>query len=133
LHAFSSYCMRHLSRESELVENTTLMTSRVLSSRVTSDHTTPIFWMWSFKFNKPMKCVIAFSVPLILFVTHLSFSTQVISHTKMFVLCMHEADCSFDKNDIFVPQSDLRSHAAPVHDTPSPVVSLQRRQQMSDR
>ena len=35
------------------------------------------------------------------------------------VCAMNAADVSFDKDDVSVPQYDLRSHAAPVHDAPS--------------
>ena len=54
LHAFGSYCIGHLPRESKLVENTTLDDRGLEGAFLISDHSTPTFWMWSFKFNKPM-------------------------------------------------------------------------------
>ena len=55
LHAFGSYCIGHLPRESKLVENTTLDDRGLEGAFLMSDHSTLTFWMWSFKFNKPMK------------------------------------------------------------------------------
>ena len=55
LHAFGSYCIGHLPRESKLVENTTLDDRGLEGAFLMSDHSTPTFWIWSFKFNKPMK------------------------------------------------------------------------------
>jgi len=46
------------------------------------------------------------------------------------IRAMHEADGGFDKDDVSVPQYDLRSHAALVHNAPRPAASLQRRQQV---
>jgi len=43
---------------------------------------------------------------------------------------MHAADSGFDQDDVYVPQFDLRSHTAPVHDTPSHAASIERRQQV---
>jgi len=43
---------------------------------------------------------------------------------------MHATDGSFDKDDVSVPQYDLRSHAAPVYDAPSHDASIERRQQV---
>jgi len=34
------------------------------------------------------------------------------------IRAMHEADDGFDQDAVSVPQHDLRSHAAPVHDAP---------------
>ena len=46
-------------------------------------------------------------------------------------ICMHATNGGFDQDDVFVPQYDLRSHAAaPVHDAPSHAVSIERRQQV---
>jgi len=66
----------------------------------------------------------AFSIPLTLFVILLSF----LSHED--IRAMHKADGGFGKDDVSVPQYDLRSHAAQVHDAPRPAASLQRRQQV---
>ena len=65
-----------------------------------------------------MKCVIAFSVPLILFVTHLYFQhSGDLSHVD--VRAMHEVNGGFDKNDIYVPQYDyycvLTQHQCTIH------------------
>ena len=87
LHAVGSYCIGHLPRESKLVENTTLDDRGLEIAFLMSDHSTPTFWMWNFKFNKPKKTCMESFIPLTLFVTLLSFSTQVISPTKIFVLC----------------------------------------------
>ena len=43
------------SRESKLLHNTTLDDRGLEGAFLMSDHSTPTFWMWSFKFNKPMK------------------------------------------------------------------------------
>jgi len=55
LHAFGSYCIGHLPRESKLVENTALDDRGLEGAFLMSDHSTPTFWMWNFKFNRPMK------------------------------------------------------------------------------
>jgi len=51
-----------------------------------------------------------------------------LSHEDICV--MHAADGGFDKDDVSVPQYNLRSHAAPVHDTPIHDASIERRQQV---
>ena len=51
-----------------------------------------------------------------------------LSHEDIFA--MHAADGGFDQDDVSVPQYDLRSHAAPVHDAPSHAASIERRQQV---
>ena len=58
-----------------------------------------------------------FLILLTLFVTLLSFSTQIISLTK--ICAVHTADVGFDQDNVSVPQYDLRSHAAQVHDAHS--------------
>ena len=53
LHAFGSYCIGHLPRESKLVENTNLDDRGLEGAFLMSDHSTPTFWMWNFKFKNP--------------------------------------------------------------------------------
>jgi len=125
LHAFSSYCIGHLPRESKLVENMTLDNRGLEGAFLMSDHSTPTFWMWSFKFNKPMKmCDGIFNL------TYPFRDPSVLQHpgdlSHEDTCAMHAADGSFDKDNVSVPQYDLRSHAAPVHDAPSHAASIER-------
>jgi len=55
LHAFGSYYIWHFPRESKLVENTTFDDRGLEGAFLMSDHSTPTFWMCSFKFNKTVK------------------------------------------------------------------------------
>ena len=129
LHAFGSYCIGHLPRESKLVQNTTLDDRGLEGTFLMSDHSTPTFWMWSLKFNKPMKmCDGIFNPtwpfrdpPVLQHPDHLSHEN---------ICAMHAADGGFDQDDVSVPQYDLRSHSAPVHDAPSHSTSIERRQQV---
>jgi len=43
---------------------------------------------------------------------------------------MHEADGGVDQDNVSVPQYDVRSDTAPVHDAPSHTASIERRQQV---
>ena len=112
LHAFGSYCIGHLPRESKLVANTTLDDRGLEGAFLMSDHTTPTFWMWSFKFNKPMKMCDGIFYPQYPF-----RDPSILQHTAHLshedVRAMHEADGAFDQEDMPVPHYDLRSHAAP--------------------
>ena len=84
-----------------------------------------------------------FSIPLILFVILLSFSTQVISHmhiglpAKLLDYFLRSNKSNINQSRIFVlctkptaASTKMRSHAAPVHDAPDPAASLQSRQQV---
>jgi len=55
--------------------------------------------------------------------TLLSFSTDPgdLSHENIHAI--HQADGGFDQDDVSVPQYDLRSHTALVHDAPSHAAS----------
>jgi len=94
-----------------------------------SDHSTPTFEMWSFKFNKPMKMCDGIFNP-----TYPFRDPSVLQHPGHLsdedICAMHAADGGFDKDDVPVPQYDLRSHAAPLHDAPSHDGSIERRQQV---
>jgi len=94
-----------------------------------NDHSTPNFCVWSFKFNKPMKMCDGIFNP-----TYPFLDPSVLQHQGDLphedICAMHEADGGFDEDDVSVPQYDLCSHAAPVHDAPSHAVSIARRQQV---
>jgi len=94
-----------------------------------SNHSTPTFWMWSFKFNKPMKMCDGIFNP-----TYPFRDPSVLQHpgdlSHEDICAMHAADGGFDQDDVSVLQYDLRSHAAPVHDAPSHAASIERRQQV---
>jgi len=121
LHAFGSYCIGHLPQESKLVENTTLDDRGQEEAFLMSEHSTPTFWMWSFKFNKPMKMCDGIFIPLTLFVTLLSFSTQMISPTKIFVLCtkptavLTKTICLFHNMTCVLTQRQCTMHPATLH------------------
>ena len=129
LHAFGSYCIGHLPRESKLVENTTLDDRGLEGTFLMSDHSTPTFWMWSFKFNKPVKMCAGIYHPIYPFRDPSVFQhTGDLSHED--IRAMHEADGGIDQDDVSVPQYDLRFHAAPVHEAPSHAASIECRQQV---
>jgi len=129
LHTFGSYCIGHLTRESKLVENTTLDDRDFEGAFLMSDHSTPTFWMWSFKFNKPMKMCDGNFDPAYPF-----RDPSVLQHPGDLshgdICAMHAADCGFDQDNVSIPHYDLRSHAALVHDAPSHAASIERRQQV---
>jgi len=94
-----------------------------------SYHSTAAFWMWSFKFNKHMKMSDGIFNPTCPFRDHSVLQHPGdLSHELEDICAMHEADGSLDQDNVFVPQYDLRSHAAPVHNAPSHAASIQRRQ-----
>jgi len=117
LHAFGSYCIGHLSRESKLVENTTLDDRGQKDAFLMSEHSTPTFWIWSFKFNKPMKMCDGIFIPLTLFVALLSFSTP----TKIFVLCTKPTTVLIKTISLFhnmtcvLTQRQCTTHPAKLH------------------
>jgi len=129
LHTFGSYYIGHLPRESKLVENTTLDDRGLEGAFLMSDHSTPTFWTWSFKFNKPMKMCDGIFNP-----TYPFRDPSVLQHacdlSHEDICAMHAVDGVFDQDDVSVLQCDLRSHAAPVHDAPSHAASIERRQQV---
>ena len=86
---FGSYYIGHLPRKSKLVENTTLDDCGLDGAFLVSDHSTPTFWMWSFKSNKPMKMCDGVFYPTYPFrdPSILQHPAWVISHTRIFVLC----------------------------------------------
>jgi len=123
LHAFGSYCIGHLPQESKLVENTTLDDRGLEGAFLISDHSTPTFWVWSFKFNKPIKMCDGIWYPSYPFC-----DPFVLQHPRD--LSHEDTRAMFDQDDVSVSQCDLRSHAAPVHDAPSHAASIERRQQV---
>ena len=118
LHTFGSYCIVHFPRESRLVENTTLNDRGLEGAFLMSDHS----WMWSLKFNIPMNMYGGIFNPAYPFC-----DPSVLQHpgdlSHEYICAMHAADSGFDQDDVSVPQYDLRSHAAPVHDAPSHAAS----------
>jgi hypothetical protein len=126
---FGSYYIGHLPRKSKLVENTTLDDCGLDGAFLVSDHSTPAFWMWSFKSNKPMKNCDGIFNPAYPF-----RNPSVLQHpgdlSHEDICAMHEADGGCHQNDVSVPQYDLRSPAAPVHDAPSHAASIEHRQQV---
>jgi len=111
------------------VENTTLDDHGLEGSFFMSDHSTPTFWMWSFKFNKSMKMCDNIFDP-----TYPFRDPSVLQHPGHLshedICAMHAANGGFDQDDVSVPQYDLRFHAAPVHNAPSHAASIERRQQV---
>ena len=111
------------------MENTTIDDRGLEGAFLMSDHSTPATWMWSFKFNKPMEmCDGTFNL------TYPFCDPSVLQHpghlSHKDICAMHATNGGFDKDDVSVPQYDLRSHAAPVHDAPSHDASIERRQQV---
>ena len=70
-----------------------------------------------------------FFILLTLFATLLSFSAQVISPTKIYVLCK-QPTAVLNQDNVPVPQHDLCSHAASVHDASSHAALVERRWQV---
>jgi len=94
-----------------------------------NDHSTPTFWMWSFKFNKPMKIFDGIFNPTYPFLDPSVLQHQGdLSHED--IRAMHKADGGFDEDDVSVPQYDWCSHAVPQHNAPSHAVSIARQQQV---
>jgi len=93
------------------VENTTLDDRGLEGAFLVSDHSTPIFWMWSFKFNTPMKMCVFYA-------TYPFRDPSVLQHpgdlSHEDICAMHAADGGFDQDDVSVPQYDLRSHTSPA-------------------
>jgi len=85
--------------------------------------------MWSFKFNKPVKMCDKFFNP-----TYPFRDPSVLQHpgdlSHEHIRAMYEADGGVDQDDVSVPQHNLRSHAALVHDALSHAASIERRQQV---
>jgi len=109
------------------MENTTLDERGLEGAVLMSDHSTPTFWTWSFKFtvNKPMKMCDGIFYP-----TYPFRDPSVLQHpghlSHKDICAMHAADGGFDQDNVSVPQYDLRPHAAPVHDAPSHATSIER-------
>ena len=114
LHAFGCYCVGHLPRESPLVENSALDDRGLEGAFLMCDRTTPTFWMWSFKFNKPVKMCDG-----VFYDSKYPFrDPSVLQHPGCLsaeeVRAMHDTDGIFDNDDTVTPHYDLRSHAAPA-------------------
>jgi len=85
-----------------------------------NDHSTPTFWIWTFKFNKHMEMCDGIFKPTYPFRDPSVFQHPGDrSHRDEDICDMHKADSGFDQDDVSVPQYDLCSHAALVHGAPS--------------
>ena len=114
LHAFGCYCVGHLPRESPLVENSALDDRGLEGAFLMCDRTTPTFWMWSFKFNKPVKMCDG-----VFYDSKYPFrDPSVLQHPGCLsaeeVRAMHDTDGILDSDDTVAPHYDLRSHAVPA-------------------
>jgi len=89
------------------VENTTLDDRGLEGAflQVMIDHSTPTFWMWSFKFDKPLKMC-----DEIFYSTYPFRDPSVLQHpgdlSHEDICVMHAVDGGFDQNDVSVPQYD---------------------------
>ena len=111
------------------MENTTLDDRGLEGAFLMSDHSTPTFWMWSFKFNKSMKMCGEIFDPYYPFRDPSVFQHPGdLSHED--ICAMHAADGGFDQDNVSVPQYYLRSHAGPVHNAFRRAVSIEHRQQV---